>query len=216
MSTTRKKIALPAGQKQNPEKLLVPQSKPSTDLTHTVQRMQQGAKPATSAELLMLQRTLGNHATLQLLRPEIQREGDSEEESEQEEVNKVDVWTRQLEKHEQLGIDLRAALKDGDYDEANSIFQQVLNITSIIKAKTSVKQGFSANLKLLGSVISGRGQGTRTDRLRIMDINNRYNILAKEIDRLAKKYHQIPQVYDAISAYLNARSTGETITEQNI
>jgi hypothetical protein len=167
-----------------------------------------------ASHMLLMQRTMGNQTTVQLLRANIQREGDSEEEDKQE--SRLDMWTRKLQQHEQMAIDLKAALKDGEYDVANSIFQKLLNISSIIKAKTGIKEGFSTNLKVLGSVITGRGQHTRMDRLRVLDISNRYNKLAMEIDRLAKKYYQIPQVYDAIAAYMHARSTSETLVEQNI
>src|SRR5262245_57894741 len=117
MSRSLRKTAYRSRQKQRRAKRSTPESNTTPDLADTLLRVQQAPQTAPSADVLMLQRTLGNRATQQMLQTDIQRDDSSEEEGEQ--LSKVDVWERSLQVHEQYAIDLKAALNDGNYDEAN-------------------------------------------------------------------------------------------------
>lgn len=149
--------------------------------------------------VLRLQQTIGNQATIQLMKSQegetVQREEDNETATESDPIATIQGWVSDLEGN--IMPNLERALQEKNYEDASTYFNQALRYPLAI---------YAGGFKSFAKITFGGLTSLSFDKMQVMAVYQRFFIISKRLNKIAGKYDRFPAFYDVASRYRTMRA----------
>ncbi len=149
--------------------------------------------------VLLLQQTIGNQATIQLIKSQeaetVQRVEDNEATTESDPVATVQGWISDLESN--VMPNLERALQEKNYEDASTYFNQALRYPLAV---------YAGGFKSFAKITFGGLTSLSFDKMQVMAVYQRFFIVSKRLNKIADKYDRFPAFYDVASRYRTKRA----------